>query len=89
MWENNIFTKEFVIYLQEEVNNNLQIIYDTNGKITFINEKKELIPLEQKINSNLLDVSFNFNFENKKIIMESLKIKKERIGVHLLGHVLL
>jgi len=60
-WDDNTFTREFVIYSQEEVNNNLQVHH--NKKI-IIKEKEELIPLEKKINFNEKNTPININIKN-------------------------
>lgn len=49
-WEDGSFTKEFVIFSQEKVNNNIKFLYKNNNQIPTIVEKCNLIGLKKSIN---------------------------------------
>ncbi len=72
-WNNNKVTKEFIIYSQDEVNNNLNINFSEEKLL--IEEKKEFISLNKNAN---VDIK---NFELKNLIIKDTykgKFKTEK-----------
>jgi hypothetical protein len=67
-WENNIYTKEFVVHSEEEVNNNLELI--NNNSIVNIKEKNVLTEINKILKNytndfNSLKVNTNSKYEGK------------------------
>lgn len=74
-WNNDEITREFVVFSEEVINNNLLIVKDKNGFEKNIIEKKSIVTLNKKI------INFKINknlFQNGSNKVYNGKFKKEK-----------
>jgi len=64
-WENNKYSKEFVINSQEDINKNINVFYDENGNIS-IEEKNNTIINDDFIQKDIDSYNIDFNEEIRK-----------------------
>jgi len=73
-WEDKTYTQELVIFSQEEINENIEILYDEAKSIFKIEEKKQIISLnnsidyqkQQSLIKNTENKSYNGKFKDEK-----------------------
>ncbi len=72
-WEDKSYSKEFVIFSEENINENLVFIYNDDNLISNIKEKKSLININTKL-------EYYNNIEDKTVIKDEVGINKNYMG---------